>query len=158
MIHELVRERTLGKPQPLHFVFSHAAGNVEGEDDRQRAWFAGAFFELKERDRLFFAIGNYLEIFLPQVSYGASICIKGRDVDGNEVGIDADHVFGFLLFGKHFARPFGVGRRRRLRLRHAGRSECDQEEEEKGNLRCKSRRFFEHYLFFPVGAVPDYTL
>jgi hypothetical protein len=110
MICELIGERPQRETEPVHLVGGHAARNVEREDNGQGTRFAGPFFQLEEGNRLLDAVRKYSEIFLPQGSNRASICIKGRDVDGDEVGVEADDLVGLLLFRKYLARAVGLRR------------------------------------------------
>ena len=69
----MIRKRPEGETQPFDLVSSHAAGNVESEDDSQRSRYALSLFDLEERDRLLDAVRVNLKVFLTQVLYRTAI-------------------------------------------------------------------------------------
>ena len=54
------------------------------------------------------SVGIDFEIFLTQVANRTALGIDRGDVDRYEIGVEAQYVFRFLLFGKDFARSLSL--------------------------------------------------
>jgi len=80
---------------------------------------------------LFDTVRIDFEIFLAKIADWKSFSVDGGYVNRNEIGVESQYIFRFLLFWKHFAWSL-LGGRRVLVLRHTGSSQSDEQKERKG--------------------------
>src|SRR5437588_5677415 len=111
-----------GAPKSFEFFGSHATGNIERENNRQRPCFAASIFHVKESQTLFNPILKQFEIFLLERSHRAAFGVSHANVYRNQIRIDTHRVIGLLIFG-WFNSAWSLGVRRILILTVARQQE-----------------------------------